>query len=70
MVFMVYTMEGDFRFSWCTPWKGILQFRGVNTREAKNGFGGVHHGRGFWIFMVYTMEGIFEISFEFLKIRI
>ena len=27
----------------------------VYTIEAKNGFPGVHHGRGFWIFMVYTM---------------
>ena len=62
MDFVVYTMEGDFGFSWCTPWKGILQFRGVYTMEAKNDFHGVHHGREFWIFMVYTMEGGFVIS--------
>ena len=37
-------MEGDFGFSWCTPWKGFLQFHGVYTMEAKNGFRGVHHG--------------------------
>ena len=30
--------------------------------EAKNGFRGVHHGRGFWHFMVYTKEGDFRIS--------
>ena len=53
---MVYTMEGDFTISWCTPWKGILQFCGVYTMEAKNGFRGVHHGRGFCNFVVYTME--------------
>ena len=74
MDFVVYTMEGDFGFSWCTPWKGILQFHGVNTMEAKNGFHGVHHGREFcnfvvytpWklkmIFVVYTMEGNFGFS--------
>ena len=64
MDFVVYTMEGDFGFSWCTPWKRILQFCGVYTMEAKNGFCGVHHGRGFWIFMVYTMEGDFAISWS------
>ena len=76
MVFVVYTMEGGFGFSWCTPWKGILQFRGVYTMEAKNGFRGVHHGRGFcnfmeytpgqqkMVFVGYTMEGDFAISWE------
>ena len=42
-IFMVYTMEGDFEFSWCTPWKEIFQILGVFTIEAKNGFCGVHH---------------------------
>ena len=61
MDFVVYRMEGDFGFSWCTPWKGLLQFRVVYTMEAKNGFHGAHHGRGFYNFVVYTMEGDFAI---------
>ena len=40
----------------------MVWFRGVYTMEARNGFRGVHHGRGFWIFMVYTMEEDFAIS--------
>ena len=40
----------------------MVWFRGVYTMEARNGFRGVHHGRGFWIFVVYTMEGDFAIS--------
>ena len=61
MVFVMYTMDRDFRFSWCTPWMGILQFHGVYTMEAKNGFRNVHHGKGFWIFVVY-IKGDFAIS--------
>ena len=30
--FMVYTMEGDFRISWCTPWKLKMVFV-VYTKE-------------------------------------
>ena len=59
---MVYIREGDIAILWCTPWKGILQFQGVYTMEARNGFRGVHHGRGFWIFVVYTIVGDFAIS--------
>ena len=51
MVFVVYTFSPS-----------MVWFRGVYTMEARNGFRGVHHGRGFWIFVVYTMEGDFEIS--------
>ena len=29
-MFMVYTMEEDFGISWCTPWRGILEFHGVH----------------------------------------
>ena len=25
-IFVVYTMEGDFRISWCTPWKLKMVF--------------------------------------------
>ena len=64
MVFVVYTMEEDFGISWCTPWKGFLEFCGV------------HHGREKWflwctpwnlkmVFMAYTMEkdfGNFVVS--------
>ena len=41
-IFVVYTMEGNFRSSWCTPWKLKMVFV-VYTMEPKNGFHGVHH---------------------------
>ena len=36
MVFVVCTMERDSAILWCTPWKGILQLRGVTTMAVPN----------------------------------
>ena len=80
--FVVYTTEAEneFRgvhhrswkwFSWCTPWKEILDFVVYYTTGPGNEFRGVHHRSWKWIswcappklkmiFVVYTMEGGFR----------
>ena len=47
-IFVVYTMEGNFKSSWCTPWKLKMVLMVYTMKEV------------FGIFVVYTMEGNFR----------